>query len=153
MKKGEKMKAYLKLFLLIVVLFVVNSNEVRAQEAAKTEDNPNLITQACREVAGLFDAGSQLTDIQKDHMWDTKYKGKTFFWDLKLVEVQQRFLNSGYLAMFKCRNSKSFISDINIIFSEDQKDTVMELRKNQFYQVKGILKSFNVMGLNAFIIE
>lgn len=126
----------------------VDSETTKPQ--AVEEEKESYIGETCRQVSDLFDTESQLTDLQKDEIWEQNYKGKKFEWNLQLVEVSKAVFGSGYVAQFKCTNSRSFIQDVQVQFPEEEKAYVISLQTDQVYKIKGTFKRQSTLtGLSA----
>ncbi len=108
---------------------------------------PN-VKESCLFLSGLFGAGSQYSDLQKEELWK-KYEGKIFEWPLEIVQVSSG-LFGGYRVQCKCLDSKSFIQDIQLSYDDNAKPYVLSLQVKKMYQLKGKLESQSaLLGLGA----
>jgi hypothetical protein len=108
-----------------------------------------ILGESCSNVAKKFDATSGLTDLQKDEVWTTNYKGKFFEWDLQVVEVSKGTFG-GFTVQFKCKNSNSFIQDVQLNYPGNAKHLVKNLKKDHLYKIRGKLeKQSTLLGMSG----
>lgn len=107
------------------------------------------VTESCSELSKRFGPQSKLSDLQKEEQWKA-YKGKAFKWNLQVTEVSSDTFG-GYSVQFKCANdSPSFIQDVQVKYEDEHKNVVMQMNKDEVYQVEGELKmSMTLLGMTA----
>lgn len=150
-------KAGIFLILLFSMSFFISKDKTSSGEAdASTQSEETRavasvekIQESCNQVSNLFDAQSNLSDLQKEEIWKVKYDGKQFEWPLKVVEVSAGMFG-GLTVQFKCQNSRSFVQDIQLSYPKEAKSTIMQFQKGGVYKVKGILKmQSTLLGLSG----
>lgn len=119
----------------------INNTSVASapQKEAVAIEEPSYINDSCRSVSDLFDAQSNLTDLQKDEIWSSNFANKHFKWDMEIVEVSKGTFG-GYTVQFKCSNSRSFVQDVLLEYPEEAKSIVMGLQKDKIYKITGKLE-------------
>lgn len=107
------------------------------------------VKESCAVISKEFSNSSSLSDLQREEAWKS-YEDKAFKWTMKVTEVSQSMIGSGFVVQYKCKNSPSFGSDIAISYPASAKSAVLKLKKGSYYDVSGKLKSYNsFLGLNA----
>lgn len=141
--KGVKFCVCLAMFLIFGATNPKNTNSASVSSSPQKEvvaiEEPSYINDSCRSVSDLFDAQSNLTDLQKDEIWSSKFANKHFKWDMEIVDVSKGTFG-GYTVQFKCSNSRSFVQDVLLQYPEEAKSIVMGLQKDRIYKVTGKLE-------------
>lgn len=119
------------------------------QRQEPTVPKAKFISDSCSAMSRTFGPGSKLSDLQKEELWK-KYKGQAFQWDLEITEVSSGVFG-GYTVQAKCaQDSPSLIQDIQISYSGDAKNLVMQLQKGSAYTLKGVLTNTSTLfGMGA----
>lgn len=149
LRKGYSTKAKVVTFLWLffTTLPLLRLSEIKSPNVAL--DKTVSIKESCLEVSKSFGTQSSLTDIQKEALWKSKYEGKIFEWPMVITEVSTSF-TSGYSIQFKCRGSRSLVSDVLLEYPSEAKSQVVNLEKGSTYVIKGRLKNYiTLIGLSG----
>lgn len=97
-------------------------------------------------MAKAFDAGGDLTDLQKQEAWKA-FDGKWVNWSANVTSVDKTL---GSLSVqVRCLKS-TFVSDAIISFDASAQPALLKLKKNQKIQFTGRLRDYNQMlGLSV----
>lgn len=118
-----------------------------------TEKKESVIQESCELVARSFSSNSSLSKVQQEKLWP-KYEDRKFKWKLRVMEVSERMIMSGYKVQYKCAVSNSLIQDIVITYPEKNEDLVLKLQKGSYYEVQGRLTGYSpLLGLEGRTLE
>lgn len=127
----------------------VSSTSSASAPVPQEEKKAALLKESCLKVSDTFGASSQLSDLQKDELWNN-YKGRSFKWKMSVTDVRSETFGSGFSVQYKCQGSHSLIQDVIITYPSSSKQMVLGLQKGGVYEVQGTLDHFStLLGLTA----
>lgn len=125
---------------------IQKAKELKQQEATKI----TFYEDSCLAVINLFGPKSTLTGYQREQLWDQKYKGKVFKWQLRVTDISSKVFSGGLHLQAACVGSDSLIQDIVISYKKDARPLFQSVQRGQTVTAKGILKyQGELIGLNA----
>lgn len=108
-----------------------------AEEAERKEREKRL---SFRAVDRIFSSTGKTTDLQKKEQWPN-YQGQEVTWTCRVGDVKER-LFGGYALLLKC-NPSTFDFDTNVIFKEEWKKELLNLKEGDKITVSGKLDSYS----------
>ncbi len=87
-----------------------------------------------------FSNSSRLTDMQKDALFDSKFKGGLVRWTGRVVEVEKGML--GGLHVLIKHTGESLVSDVTLDLRPSEENKAMMLHKGQAITYQGKLESW-----------
>lgn len=109
-----------------------------------------LVKVSCREASKQMGSGSRdLTDVQRDRMFESDYKGRAFQWPLEIVDVSETLGMMSIVA--KCSpRSDSYLHDVSLRVRLAHKEIAAQLRKGAVYTIEGeFTGAGDFLGLSA----
>lgn len=103
------------------------------------EKNKEYVEISCKDFAEKFGLSNDLTNLQKDTIFDQEYKNKYVKWNGEITFVQEIW---GTLSVqVKC-NPKSFTSDTIISFDQSQKNKLVNYKEGDTIKFEARLDSW-----------
>jgi len=154
-EKKKKPNVALAITMVIVIFFIVRACVNRDTTEKEQTNNKGktasvgVINESCNVVSRKFEADSPLTQVQREESWES-YKNKSFEWKLVAQDVQKETFGEEYNVLFKCINSRAFVSDITLKYPKTAEQKVKNIIKGKTYTTKGILTDYNTLtGLSG----
>lgn len=148
----NKLVIFAALFGLFVVCVAVSSGDkkqggtVAATAAVQAPAAREFVKESCSELAGMFDAGSSMTELQQKDAWRA-YDDKWVKWVGTVTEVGETF---GTLQLhLKCR-AGTLTSDVIVSFPDNARAQLIALKPGTKVQFSAQLTGYSrFIGLSA----
>lgn len=135
---------------LACVIFGAIGNKNRGEGSTSTGGGPapasrEYVTEDCAQVAHMFGARSQMSDLQQGEAWRA-YNRKWVRWTVTVGDVRESF--GGYQMQFRC-GTESLIFDGHARFDSSQRQQLLSVQTGTAVRIEGQLTDHGrLMGLS-----
>lgn len=129
-------QAGLYISILAAVLFVVIVKNTRHPSPVVEQ----FISTNFADFNRSFSSSSGLTDMQKDNLFDEKFKGRLVKWSGRVMEVSKSALGGVYVLVK--HTGESIISDVTLDLKPEEESRALQLRRGQTITYSGRIESW-----------
>lgn len=104
---------------------------------------PEKINESCAKFADVFGYDSKMTSVQKDEMWESKYKEKRFQWTVQVVSVESTY-DEDYDVTFACLPASRHPALLKMFYPKENRAKVLKFNTGMPYSIAGVLKDYEV---------
>ncbi len=115
-------------------------------EEASTEATPvqkEYADVTFKKYLSFFGIDGSLTDLQKDKVFESEYKGKYVKWTCTMADIKESIFGSGYYMLLDCPDDPTefdFDNDVSVTLRKDQTDEAMLVMKGEEVTFEGRFK-------------
>lgn len=134
------------LFCIVILGQIIGTSSKVGPAGAAFSETPQQaalepLKDSCSKLSKLLGYHSNLSDAQKDDLWERSYKGRQFTWAFQLVSAETAY-DDDFDVTFVCLPPTGRPTLIKMVYPSDSKKTVLGFKKGRSYKISGVLTEY-----------